>query len=216
MRIAVEEIKPRDILRLEPNLNPKLLQAFIIPDGTFDPLRLALAFAASAKKYGAKFYTFTEVEKMIVDGKGNVIGVQVLDRASQKRRQISSDVVVNATGAWAGEIAEMAGAHVPVKPAPGVMVAFENRFVQRAVNRLNRPGDGDIVLPQRRMVVVGTTSFQVEDLDYVPVYKDHVQKMIDRGSMLIPKIKDSKMRGRLYGFTPSGRGGSGPQRSSYL
>ena len=54
-----------------------------------------------------------------MDGQGNVSGVKVLDRAANKTEEMRADVVVNATGAWAGEITGMAGLDVPVKPTPG-------------------------------------------------------------------------------------------------
>jgi glycerol-3-phosphate dehydrogenase len=207
--IPIEEIKPEQALRLEPNINPKLLTAFLIPDGTFDPLRLALAFAATARKNGAKFRTYTEVKKLIMNGKGNITGVNLIDLRSGKPAELYADIVVNATGAWAGEIVETVGVNVPVKPTPGVMVAFEQRFVQRTVNRLNKPGDGDIVLPQRRMVVVGTTSFEIDSLDYVPVIEEHVRLMIERGAQLIPAIAGAKVRGKYMATRPLIGGGEG-------
>jgi glycerol-3-phosphate dehydrogenase len=207
--IPIEQLSAKQALDMEPNINPRLISAFLIPDGTFDPLRLALAFAATAKAHGAKFRTYTDVEGLMTDGGGNVTGVKVQDRSTGLREEIRADVVVNATGAWAGEIAEMAGGGVPVKPTPGVMVAYDQRFVQRAINRLNVPGDGDIVLPQRRMVVVGTTSFDVEDVDYVPVVDEQIKIMLERGSELIPGIQNAKMRGAYMATRPLIGGGSG-------
>ncbi len=207
--IPLEELTPAQALRLEPNINPKLLTAFLVPDGTFDPLRLALSFAATAKKNGAKFRTYSEVKSLILDGQGGVVGVNVLERASNQTHELRGDILVNATGAWAGEIAEMAGASVPVKPSPGVMVAYDQRFVERAINRLNTPGDGDIVLPQRRMVVVGTTSFEIDDLDYVPVLEEHVKLMLERGAELIPGIRNARVRGKYMATRPLISSGSG-------
>lgn len=207
--IPLEELKPQQALKLEPNINPKVLSAFLIPDGTFDPLRLALAFAGTAKRNGAKFRTFTEVEGLILDGKGNVTGVKALNRASGRSEEIRADVVVNASGAWAGQITGMAGLDTPVKPTPGIMVAYDQRFVQRAINRLNAPGDGDIVLPQRRMVVVGTTSYDAEDVDYIPVTDDQTRLMLERGSELIPGIRDAKPRGIYMSARPLLTSGSG-------
>jgi glycerol-3-phosphate dehydrogenase len=208
-KIPIEEVTPAQALKLEPNINPKLLTAFLIPDGTFDPLRLALAFAATAKKNGARFQTYTEAKRLLLNGNGNVHGVNVLDLKSGKAIDLHADIVVNATGAWAGEIVETIGVNVPVKPTPGVMVAFEQRLVQRAINRLNKPGDGDIVLPQRRMVVVGTTSFEIDSLDYVPVLDDHVRLMVERGAQLIPAIASTKMRGKYMATRPLIGGGEG-------
>ncbi len=207
--IPIDEITPKKALRLEPNLNPNLLTVFLVPDGTFDPLRLALAFAATAKKNGAKFRTFTEARSLILDGKGAVVGINILDRASNKQSELRGEMVINATGAWAGEITKMAGADVPVQPTPGVMVAYDERFVQRAINRLNKPGDGDIIVPQRRMAVVGTSSFEVTDLDYVPVFEDHVKLMLERGAELIPAIRNAKMRGKYMAIRPLIGGGMG-------
>jgi glycerol-3-phosphate dehydrogenase len=209
--IEYEELSPQQALRLEPNLNPKLLGAYLVPDGTFDPLRLAMAFAATAKVNGAKFKLFTEVEEIIIDGRGSVTGIKVWDRTNDKRYEIRGDMVVNATGAWAGEIAHMAGVDVSIRPTPGVMVAYGQRFCERVINRLNKASDGDIILPQRRFMVVGTTSFEIEDKDYVPVYPDHVDKMLERGSELIPGIRNAPERGAymatrpLIGSTAAGR-----------
>jgi glycerol-3-phosphate dehydrogenase len=207
--IPIKELTSKEALALEPNINPKLLLAYEIPDGTFDPLRLALAFAATAKANGAKFLIYHEVKSLLIDGLGNVSGIKLLNRSSNKVFDLHADVVVNATGAWAGEIAEMAGASVPILPTPGVMVAYDQRLVQRAINRLNKPGDGDIALPQRRMVVVGTTSFTAEDLDYIPIFEDQVQLMLERGSELIPSIRHVKPRGVYMATRPLIGGGTG-------
>ncbi len=207
--IPIEELKPAEALKLEPNINPKLLSAFLIPDGTFDPLRLALAFAATAKSNGAKFRTYHNVTGLMMDGKGSVVGVKVTNRATNRPEEIRADVVVNATGAWAGEITEMAGVDAPVRPTPGIMVAYDQRFVQRAINRLNAPGDGDIVLPQRRMVVVGTTSFEAENVDYIPVTEEQTRLMLERGSELIPGIRQANPRGIYMAARPLVGGGSG-------
>jgi glycerol-3-phosphate dehydrogenase len=208
--IPIAELTAKQALEMEPNINPKVIVAFTVPDGTFDPLRLALAFAATAKKNGAKFRTFTDMEQLLIDGQRNVKGVKVIDRASGVHEDLSADMVINATGAWVGEITAQAGAHVPINPTPGVMVAFDQRMIQRCVNRLNKPGDGDIVLPQRRMMVVGTTSYEVNDLDYVPVIDDQVKLMLERGAELVPGISKTHMRGIYTATRPLiGKGSAG-------
>lgn len=209
--IPIRELTPQEALRLEPNLNPRLLTAFTVPDATFDPLRLALAFAASARAGGAQFYLYTDVVDLLRDGRGNVCGVKAWNRAADQRFDLPAEVVINATGAWVGQITAMAGVQVPITPTPGVMVAYDKRLTQRAINLLNEPGDGDIVLPQRRMMVVGTTSFTIEDPDYVPVYEDHVALMMERGAALIPALRQTRERGAymatrpLIGATAPGR-----------
>ena len=207
--IDIQEITPQEALKLEPNLTLKVITAFVVPDGTFDPLRLALAFAATAKSNGTVFKLYTEVKELIVDGKGNIGGVKVWDRTNDAQYELRGDMVVNATGAWAGEIAEMAGAHVPVKPTPGVMVAFDQRLTQHTINRLNKPGDGDIILTQRRMLVVGTTSYEVDEVDYVVINPEHVKLMVERGAILVPGLRNAKERGVYVATRPLVGGGTG-------
>jgi glycerol-3-phosphate dehydrogenase len=208
--IPIQELNAKQTLALEPNLNPKVIMSFTVPDGTFDPIRLAGSFAATAKRNGARFRTYTEMEALVLDGKGNVKGVKIWDRAKDTREELQADLVVNATGAWVGEIAAHAGAHVPIKPTPGVMVAYDQRMVQRAINRLNKPGDGDIIVPQRRMMVVGTTSYAVNNLDYVPVINEQVHQMLERGEELVPGIARTKARGVFTATRPLiGSGSSG-------
>lgn len=57
-----------------------------------------------------------------------------------------ADLVINATGAWAGNLARLAEIEVQVIPTPGIMVAYDQRLVNRVINRLNEPDDGDILI----------------------------------------------------------------------
>lgn len=129
--IPLEKVTAKEAVQLEPNINPGVILAYRVPDGAFDPLRLALAFAASARKNAAQFKTFHEVTGLLQDGKGIVIGVEVWDRASGNKISLRGDIVINATGAWAGQIAAMAKVVVPVVPTPGVMVAFDRRLTNK-------------------------------------------------------------------------------------
>jgi glycerol-3-phosphate dehydrogenase len=145
---------------------------------------------------------YTEVTELILNGQGNVAGLRVWDRATDSRREIRGDMVINATGAWAGQMARLAGANVTITPTPGVMVAFDRRLAQRPINRLNKPGDGDIIVPQRRMAIVGTTSFEVTDMDYVPVIKDQIELMVERGAELVPALAKTNQRGAFVATRP--------------
>jgi glycerol-3-phosphate dehydrogenase len=75
-------------------------------------------------------------------------------------------------------------------------------MTDRVVNRLNLPGDGDIIIPQRRMSVIGTTSFEVKDADYIPVDHAQVKTMVDRAVEMIPAIKNVAIRGSYMSARP--------------
>lgn len=200
--IPIEKLTTQKILQLEPNLNPKILAGYSVPDAVFDPLRLAMAFAASAIKLGARFHTFHEVVGMQIDGQGRLYAVNAVNRHSGQEQAFPADITINATGAWAGIIARLAGRDVPVQPTPGVMIAYDQRPTQRVINRLCEPDDGDIIIPQRRMAVIGTTSFEVEDPDYIPVDDAQIQAMHEHAFQLIPGLSRAKLRGAYMSARP--------------
>jgi glycerol-3-phosphate dehydrogenase len=90
------------------------------------------------------------------------------------------------------------------------MVAYDQRLINRPINRLNMPGDGDILIPQRRMVCIGTTSFEVTDVDYIPVLEDQVQFMYRSAVELVPAVANTRQRGWWMSARPLvGKGESG-------
>lgn len=192
--IPAQEITPEAALRLEPRLNPNLLAAVRVPDGVFEPFRFCLSFLATAVKNGAAVRTYTEVVGLEQSG-STVSGVRVWNRIRHKEEVIGCDLVVNAAGPWAGRIAQMAGVSVPVVPTPGVMVAVGRRLGNMVVNRLNKPGDGDIVVPQRMTSIIGTTSWQVDDPDHISIPADHVERMLVSGEALLPGFRSAGVRG---------------------
>lgn len=192
--MPVRELPLKRVFEIEPFLNPKTLAAVQVPDGVFEPFRFCLSFLATARKNGATVRTYTEVKEITSAGK-SVTGIQVVDHRSGKAETIGADLVVNATGPWAGEIAAMAGVNVPISPTAGVMVTIGKRLNNMVVNRLNKPSDGDIVVPQRTTSIIGTTSWTVKDPNLVPIPQDHVDKMIRQGEMLLPDVRRTPMRG---------------------
>ena len=186
---------------VEPALSPSVVAAVEVPDGVFDPWHLCLAFLATARGNGATVRPFLEVDELVTRGRA-VEGAVVRDRRTGSRTRLEADVVVNATGPWAGELAAMAGVDVPVVPTAGVMVAVEGRFVDRVVNRLDAPSDGDIVLPQRRTVVIGTSSWSVDDPDRITIPAEHVGLMFERGGELVPAVRDRPTRGVFAAARP--------------
>lgn len=178
--IPAREIPIQTALKMEPFLNPAALAAVEVPDGVFEPFHFCLAFLATAKANGAVVRTYTEVMELVTEGR-TVTGVGVRDHRSGVSSTIGADIVVNAAGPWAGKIAAMAALAVPVTPTPGVMVTMDCHLNNMVLNRLNRPSDGDIIVPQRATSIIGTTSWVVEDPDLIPIPPEHVAQMLASG-----------------------------------
>jgi sarcosine oxidase, subunit beta len=97
------------------NLNPALnlegvLGGTFCPwDGFIRPLEILRGFREAAERAGAVF-------EYGVDGRLEIQGARVTGVRTQTG-VISSDVVVNATGAWAGELMRQAGLELEVQPS---------------------------------------------------------------------------------------------------
>jgi glycine cleavage system aminomethyltransferase T/glycine/D-amino acid oxidase-like deaminating enzyme len=91
-----------------------VLGAVYLPtDGWLDPSGLAQALAAGARSRGASIQTHTRVVAIGAEG-GRVTGVTVEHKG--ERREIRTDVVVDAGGMFAPEIGRMVGVNVPLVP----------------------------------------------------------------------------------------------------
>jgi glycerol-3-phosphate dehydrogenase len=191
--IPVQELRPDEALRLEPLLNPELKAAIRVPDATMDAMRMPLRFFATAQQGGAELINYLEVVGLLRHD--HVVGgAAVRDRVTREEREIRADLTINATGPWSEKIAAMAGVDVPIRPSPGVLLALRGRLCNMVVNRMHRSGDGDIVVPQRALSIVGTSSWTVEDPDDLDVPEDHVEKMLEEGSKLIPAVRRAAFR----------------------
>jgi glycerol-3-phosphate dehydrogenase len=185
--IPVQRLGPAEALRLEPNLNPDLLAAVRVPDATVDPMRMPLRFFATAAHNGATLAPFMQVTGLLRTN-GLVGGAVVRDLVTGKEGEVKADVVVNACGPWSGRMAALAGVDVPMRPSPGVLLALQGRLCHMILNRMHKSGDGDIIVPQRALSIVGTTSWVVDDPDTHEVPPDHVARMYEEGAKLIPAI----------------------------
>ncbi len=213
--IPARWLTAKEALRLEPNLNPALLGAAQVPDGTMDAMRLPLRFFATALANGADIRPYTEVTGL--NGTSTcVTGVRVLDRMTGRAYAIGGDLVVNAAGPWGGQIGRMAGVDVPVRPSPGVLVAMRGRQCNMVVSRLHKSSDGDIVVPQRALSIIGTSSWLAEDPDDLGVPEDHVQRMLTEGTKLLPVLGHTELRAAWSAARPlvgDRGGGSGRELS---
>lgn len=199
--IPAREISVQEALKIEPFLNPNVKAVVQVPDGVFEPWRFCTSFLATAKKNGATIRNFTEVTDLVFQGSA-VAGVKVHDYRTGTDETIGADLIVNATGSWAGVIADMAHVNVPVAPTAGVMVTIGKRFNNMVINRMHKPHDGDIVVPVRNTSIIGTTSWRVTSPDAIEIPQDQIDKMMNAGELLIPSIKAGRQRGVMVVARP--------------
>jgi len=189
--VLLEEIPVPQALRMEPRLDPAISRAFTVLDASLDPWKLVSGCARSAKEYGAEILTYHRVLDIERHG-DRVLGALVKNELTGEEIRIRAEVVVNAAGAWAGQLAELAGCKVTVLPGKGIMIAMNHRLVNTVVNRCKPPADGDIIVPIRTVSVIGTTDTRVANPDELEVTQTEVEEMLDEGEKLVPGFRQAR------------------------
>ncbi|WP_435195099.1 anaerobic glycerol-3-phosphate dehydrogenase subunit GlpA [Natronomonas sp. EA1] len=208
--IPAEVLTAAEARAMEPHLADDIEKAIRVPDAAIDPFRLCVANAVDAERHGARIETHAEVTDILVQD-GEVVGVEVehdsgpgkrTHRTPGETERIEADYVVNATGAWAGRIGEMAGVDIAVRPSKGVMTVMNTRQVDTVVNRCRPKGDADIIVPHETACILGTTDEEVSDPEDYPEEEWEVDLMIDTLSELVPMLEDARTVRSFWGVRP--------------
>lgn len=153
--VTAEEIPGERLRELEPHLAPGLAGGFLYPqDAQVQPALAAAHLLRAARRAGAVLHTGETVRAVTTGPDGAVRGV-VTDR-----RRLAAPAVINAAGTWGGELAALAGVHLPVLPRRGFVLVTEPlpRIVRRKVYAADYVADvasGSAAL-QTSAVVEGT------------------------------------------------------------
>ncbi len=207
----VELISREDIVKILPQLRVDDVMGgtYCQTDGFVDPHSVMMGFMLKARELGVKLWLDTRVTGIEVDN-GRVTGV------ATTRGTVSTPIVVNAAGAWAAEVALMAGAELPVEPLRRQLVPTE-------------PFDG---LPKRfPMIIDMSTGFHFRregkgillawnDPEETPGFKtdfdaSFVEKILTRAASRVPCLADAAVNPRrawagLYEMTPDHHAIIGP------
>jgi glycerol-3-phosphate dehydrogenase len=216
--IPVETVAADEARERAPDLADDVERAMRVPDAVVYPSRLVAANAADACANGASVYTDAPVEALHT-ADGRVAGVDVGGSVGDR---VEPDYVVNATGAWAGTVADMAGVTVPMQPTRGVMVSVEYDRVGPVLNRCRAPDDGDIVVPHKSEAVLGTTSVPVEDPDDYETADWEIERSREECAAMLPPVAEADVVRTWWGVRPlfapdeAERGGRGISRGFFL
>jgi glycerol-3-phosphate dehydrogenase len=190
-----------ETLDLEPALNPELLSAVNVPDGAFDPFALVLENARDAENHGAKILLHAEVTSMILE-KNKAKGVTLKDLTHGEEYSIEARYLINATGAWANQSLKLAGLAIGMALSKGSMLITNQRLNQRVINRCRPPADGDIIVPNHTVSILGTTSVRSEDEENFEITPAEVSLLMKETSKLIPAIRESRLIRAYSGIRP--------------
>ena len=193
------QLTPEQALQMEPSVNPALIGAVKVPDGTVDPFRLTAANMLDARERGAVVRTGCEVTGLLRQG-DRIAGVMIYDKTHGVRETLHAPVVVNAGGIWGQRIAEYADLSVRMFPAKGSLLIFDHRINQHVINRCRKPADADILVPGDTISLIGTTSTHIDynDIDSNRVTAEEVDILLREGEKLSPVMARTRNL-RAYG-----------------
>jgi len=228
--ISIEEITIREMLDEEPLLNPRITRCFRVPDASADSFLATDLNVESARQYGAEILRYHQVVRLLTSpalpfsrlsetgtdappssGKEDrcedssnvkVIGSICRDLVRDEEVIIYSDLVINASGAWAGQITQTIGISLPIIAGKGTMVAVNHRILNTVVNRCKIPSDGDIIVPAHTVAVVGTTDVRVADPDHYAIEPWEVHLLLEEGDKLVPGLKTMRILRAWAGVRP--------------
>jgi glycerol-3-phosphate dehydrogenase len=199
--LPVTEIDCDEAKALEPELSSDIIAAYRVEDATVDPFKLSFDNLAEAETHGATVLTGTEVVK-IERNRSRIRAVVLRTCKDGREFTVKAEQVANATGAWAGKIAALAGAEIPMAWSKGTLLVTHRRLNQRVINRLRPPGDGDIVVPGGTVSVVGTTSVRIDDLNHVFPSFEEVDFLVDETAKMLPVLKKARYVRAFAGVRP--------------
>lgn len=207
--IPVDEVRADEARAMEPELSPHLLKAFTVPDASIDPFRLTWRLAQAAREKGARFLTGWQVTSITRTG-NRVAGVLARNRVTGEEELFPARIVVNCSGAWAGEVASLAGIHLPLSLSQGALLAFNRRFTRRVINRCRPPADNDILVPGGTVSLLGTTSVPVTGPRGMPITAEEAQMVLRDGASFLPGLHEARILRAFSGVRPLFDSGLGP------
>jgi glycine/D-amino acid oxidase-like deaminating enzyme len=117
--VKVQQLDHASLHDLEPYLDQKFQSGVFYPqDSQCQPMLAAAHVIRTVVHRGGAFISQAKVTKIFVS-EGHVTGIETT------QGNFSAPIIVNATGTWAGELAQMAGSHLPIAPRKGFILVTE-------------------------------------------------------------------------------------------
>lgn len=117
--LDIRMVHGKELRELVPAAAPQIIAGSYSPgDGFANPMLVTKAFAAAARRRGARIYPNTQVQSLRREG-NRVSG------AETSRGMVSSRWVINAAGAWSPGISSTIGVELPITPKAHQMMVTE-------------------------------------------------------------------------------------------
>lgn len=168
-------------------------------EGWLDPVSLMNLFRTAARESGVQYIHDTVTG---IDRSGHTVDAVRL--ASGTR--IPCGAIVNAAGAWSGEVAALAGLHLPVEPRKRYVYVIDSRDAPEALHGAPLTADptGVWFRPEGRMFITGISPEEADeppavDLDQID-YNLFEEEVWPRLAARVPVFESVKVVNAWAGF----------------
>lgn len=206
--VEAHEVPAGRLHDLEPHLAHGLVGGFHYPqDAQVQPARAAAQLLLAARRSGAGVRLGEQVTAVLTRPDGSIRGVRT------PRGELHAPAVVNATGTWAGDLARLAGTHLPVLPRRGFVLVTEPppRVVRHkvyAADYISDVASGSAAL-QSSAVVEGTPAGPVligatrERVGFDRTLSaEALRRLATQAAALFPVLDDVRVIRTYHGFRP--------------
>jgi glycerol-3-phosphate dehydrogenase len=199
--ITAEPLDLQEARHMEPALSVKLISGYAVPDAAIDPFMLSLDNITQAQQLGTGLMRFSKVVGFNLRH-SKIESAQIANAQTGERTRIEADLFVNAAGAWAGQVAQLAGITIHVLYSKGSMLITHNRITRRVVNRLRPASNADILVPGGTVSILGTTSIRIDDPDEAYPTVEEVESMVEDAAAMIPALEKARYIRAYCGVRP--------------
>ncbi len=199
--IPVQELDVKEARELEPVLSEDLIAAYMVPDASIDPFKLSMENIAQAQELGTTLLRFNKAVGFEISNK-KIRATRLQNIITGEESIVEADQVINATGAWAGVVAGLAGAAIDIIYSKGSLIVTHNRITDRVINRLRPSASADILVPGGTVSILGTTSIRIDDLDQIYPTVEEVDDMIGEAVKMIPDLESARYIRAYAGVRP--------------
>lgn len=199
--ITATAIDVKDALEMEPNISPRTIAVYEVPDASVDPFMLSLDNVSHARQLGSSYLRFSEVVGFDVRNK-RIESVHMRNTQTGEIFDIQADWIINASGAWAGNITRMANIPLEVLFSKGTLLVTQKRLSHRVINRLRQAADADILVPGGSVSIIGTTSIRISDPDDIWPTVQEIDDIVEEGATMMPVLENTRYIRAYCGVRP--------------
>ncbi len=186
-----ENLSPEEVREQLPGLREPLKGAVRYPEYITDDARLTLENAQSAAEHGALVINHARVQELRMND-GRVAGCSVVDLIENRTVEVSTRLIVNATGAWSARLFEESDfdAEFSLIPSKGIHILLSAERLPIEGATFLRATNGKRGLAMRRLgfVYVGTTDDEYKgSLDRPRATRSDVDEVLDMLSDCFPE-----------------------------